>query len=126
MKREKNSEIDNFYKELRDLEATETPSFEQTWAGAEKKKRMNKFQFYYKLAAVFMIAAAGLSWILFQSNGVENRAVEADLFTVEWSVPTDDLLVYADELYTYDFYMETDELLNFNENNEEQNEISNF
>lgn len=126
MKREKNSEIHNFYKELRDLEATETPSFEQTWAEAEKKKKANKFQFYYKLAAVFMIAAAGLSWILFQSNGVENRAGEADLYTVEWQMPTDDLLAYGDQLYTYDFYLETDELLTINVNNEEEDENSNF
>jgi len=123
---DKHTEIDNFYKELRELEATETPPFELMWAEAEKKNKANRFQFYYKLAAVFMIAAAGLSWVLFQSSTIENTAGEADLFRVEWSVPTDDLFAYTDELYTYNFYLETDELLIFNENNEEQDENSNF
>lgn len=123
---EKQSEIHNFYKELRDLEAAEPPPFELMWAEAEKKKKANVFQFYYKLAAVFMIAAAGLSWVMYQSDRVDDAAIEADLYVVEWQMPTDDLLAYTDELNAYDFYLETDELLTINENNEEEDENSNF
>jgi len=127
MKREeKQDELHNFFKELRDLEAAEAPSFDIMWAEAEKKKKKNAFQFYYKIAAVLMIAAAGLSWLLYQSNRVDETGGDADLYTVEWQMPTDDLLVYADELHTYDFYLETDELLTINENNEEEDENSNF
>ncbi|MGF1671518.1 MAG: hypothetical protein ACFCU6_13795 [Balneolaceae bacterium] len=127
MKNDDNDKIlRRLYSEVRNNDSDKITSFDTIWERAEKQRLKNRYNSYLKMAAVFLVISTGISWLLFTNLTADQAGYEFDSMVIEWEMPTDELLVFSDNFYEYDFFLETDELLNINENNEEADGNSNF